>query len=60
MYSNNFLRILSFTGISGMDTFEPAVVVNHEEIIGGFMCLYWLIKKLTGPPHKLPKAFEPG
>lgn len=27
-----------------MNAFEPTVVVEHEAVIGGFKCLYWLIK----------------
>lgn len=27
-----------------MDSFEPTVVVEHEAVIGGFKCLYWLTK----------------
>ncbi|XP_073718948.1 zinc finger protein 862 isoform X2 [Misgurnus anguillicaudatus] len=32
------------SGISVMDSFEPTVVVEHEAVIGGFKCLYWLTK----------------
>lgn len=41
-----------------MDTFEPAVVVDHEEIIGGFMCLYWLIKNELAHHTNYPKLLS--
>ncbi|KAJ8364069.1 hypothetical protein SKAU_G00129000 [Synaphobranchus kaupii] len=27
-----------------MNAFEPVIFMEHETIIGGFKCLYWLVK----------------
>ena len=35
---------MAFTGVSVMDSFEPTIVMEHKAIIGGFKCLYWLVK----------------
>ncbi|XP_046907044.1 zinc finger protein 862-like isoform X3 [Hypomesus transpacificus] len=32
------------SGVSVMDSFEPTIVLEHEAVIGGFKCLYWLVK----------------
>ncbi|KAI4793625.1 hypothetical protein KUCAC02_032599, partial [Chaenocephalus aceratus] len=32
------------SGYSAMQAFEPTVIMEHEAVIGGFKCLYWLLK----------------
>lgn len=38
-----------------MNSFEPIVVVEHEAVIGGFKCLYWLIKNELAHHTNYPK-----
>ncbi|XP_036975521.1 zinc finger protein 862-like isoform X3 [Acanthopagrus latus] len=32
------------SGYSVMHAFEPIIIMEHEAVIGGFKCLYWLVK----------------
>ncbi|RXN12206.1 zinc finger protein 862-like [Labeo rohita] len=46
------------SGVSVMDSFEPTVVVEHEAIIGGFKCLYWLVKNEKAHHTNYPKLLS--
>ena len=41
-----------------MSTFEPVIHLEHEAIIGGFKCLYWLIKNEMAHHTKYPKLLS--
>ena len=41
-----------------MNAFEPTVVVEHEAVIGGFKCLYWLIKNELAHHTNYPKLLS--
>ncbi|KAL7373291.1 hypothetical protein ABVT39_003142 [Epinephelus coioides] len=46
------------SGFSVMDAFEPTVVVEHEAVMGGFKCLYWLIKNELAHHTNYPKLLS--
>jgi hypothetical protein len=41
-----------------MSTFEPVIHLEHEAIIGGFKCLYWLIKNEMAHHTNYPKLLS--
>ncbi|KAK0134769.1 Zinc finger protein 862 [Merluccius polli] len=43
------------SGVSVIDSFEPTIVLEHEAIIGGFKCLYWLVKNEIAHHTNYPK-----
>ena len=49
---------MAFTGVSVMDSFEPTIVLGHEAIIGGFKCLYWLVKNEHAHHTNYPKLLS--
>ncbi|XP_061750007.1 uncharacterized protein LOC133549001 isoform X5 [Nerophis ophidion] len=46
------------SGMSLVNAFEPPVVVEHEAVIGGFKCLYWLIKNGLAHHTNYPKLLS--
>ena len=38
------LHYFHVVGLSIAAAFEPVINMEHEAIIGGFKCLYWLLK----------------
>ena len=38
------LHCFHVVGLSIAAAFEPVINMEHETIIGGFKCLYWLLK----------------
>ena len=38
------LRCFHVEGLSVAAAFAPVINLEHEAIIGGFKCLYWLLK----------------
>ncbi len=41
-----------------MESFEPTVVLEHVVIIGGFKCLYWLVKNELAHHTNYPKLLN--
>ncbi|KAK5925561.1 hypothetical protein CgunFtcFv8_018076 [Champsocephalus gunnari] len=39
-----------------MQAFEPTVIMEHEAVIGGFKCLYWLVKNEMGHHTNYPSC----
>ncbi|KAK1903321.1 Zinc finger protein 862 [Dissostichus eleginoides] len=46
------------SGYSVMQAFEPTVIMEHEAIIGGFKCLYWLVKNEMAHHTNYPKLLS--
>ncbi|KAI9546634.1 hypothetical protein NQZ68_024532 [Dissostichus eleginoides] len=45
-------------GYSVMQAFEPTVIMEHEAVIGGFKCLYWLVKNEIAHHTNYPKLLS--
>lgn len=45
-------------GYSVMQAFEPTVIIEHEAIIGGLKCLYWLVKNEIAHHTNYPKLLS--
>ena len=45
------LHCFHVVGLSIAAAFEPVINMEHEAIIGGFKCLYWLLKHVIA--HQL-------
>lgn len=43
-----------------VQAFEPNIVMEHEAIIGGFKCLYWLMKNEISHHNNYPKLLSLG
>lgn len=56
LFSNDF--VINRTGVSVIDSFEPTVILEHEAIIGGFKCLYWLMKNEIAHHTNYPKLLS--
>ena len=41
-----------------MASFDPIIVLEHEAIIGGFKCLYWLVKNEIAHQTNYPKLLS--
>ena len=41
-----------------MDSFDPIIVLEHEAIIDGFKCIYWLVKNEIAHHTNLPKLLS--
>ncbi|XP_026143519.1 uncharacterized protein LOC113118503 [Carassius auratus] len=48
------------SGISVINSFEPTIVLEHEAVIGGFKCLYWLVKNELAHHTNYPKLLSLG
>ncbi|KAJ4945974.1 hypothetical protein JOQ06_023652, partial [Pogonophryne albipinna] len=46
------------SGLSVVQAFEPNIVMEHEAIIGGFKCLYWLMKNEISHHNNYPKLLS--
>ncbi|XP_073672240.1 zinc finger protein 862-like [Paramisgurnus dabryanus] len=46
------------SGYSVVQAFEPNIIVEHEAIIGGFKCLYWLVKNEIAHHTNYPKLLS--
>ncbi|KAK1901674.1 Zinc finger protein 862 [Dissostichus eleginoides] len=46
------------SGYSVMQAFEPTVIMEHEAVIGGFKCLYWLVKNEIAHHTNYPKLLS--
>ncbi|KAK1897305.1 Zinc finger protein 862 [Dissostichus eleginoides] len=46
------------SGYSVMQAFEPTVIMEHEAVIGGFKCLYWLVKNEMAHHTNYPKLLS--
>ncbi|KAK7141431.1 hypothetical protein R3I93_010952 [Phoxinus phoxinus] len=46
------------SGISVINSFEPTIVLEHEAVIGGFKCLYWLVKNELAHHTNYPKLLS--
>lgn len=40
------LLCFHIAGLSMADAFEPVMNIEHEATLGGFKCLYWLLKHI--------------
>ncbi|KAI4804553.1 hypothetical protein KUCAC02_026178 [Chaenocephalus aceratus] len=46
------------SGLSVVQAFEPNIAMEHEAIIGGFKCLYWLMKNEISHHNNYPKLLS--